>query len=128
MMRFDRKEQWAATEFARATNPDHEPMGAPSSSFGMTEEARDSRFHTLTAAPRIVKQPQGLDYQGRYPEAAHAATHIGADTKDARKQMDEGAGAIVVPLVFGVAALVAVPLLWHLIASSWPRVSALLGL
>ena len=103
-------------------------LTGPSSAYGMLDDERDSRFNTLTAAPRIVKQPQGLDYQGRHPDAAHAATYIGADTKDARKQMDEGAGAIVVPLVFGVAALVAVPLLWHLIASNWPRVSALLGL
>ena len=28
---------------------------------------------------RLIKQPLGLDYQGRHPEAAHAATAEGAD-------------------------------------------------
>ena len=31
------------------------------------------------AQARLIKQPLGLDYQGRHPEAAHAATAEGAD-------------------------------------------------
>ena len=72
MIRFDRHSDWAATQFAKATDPDHEPMSAPrvtgpSSSFGLTDEDRAERSAILTAAPRIVRN--GLDYQGRYPSA-----------------------------------------------------------
>ena len=42
----------------------------------------------------------GLDYQGRFPQAAEAATEVGADDPL------EGAGVIVTPVV--VLALIAV--------------------
>lgn len=44
-------------------------------------------------------QRNGLDMQGRFPEAAHAATDVGHDDM-------EGAGVIVTPVV--VLALIAV--------------------
>lgn len=47
----------------------------------------------------MAKICKGLDMQGRYPEAAHAATDIGHDDM-------EGAGVIVTPVV--ILALIAV--------------------
>lgn len=44
----------------------------------------------------------GLDYQGRFPQAAEAATEVGADERNEI----EGAGVIVTPIV--VLALIAV--------------------
>lgn len=114
----------------------------PSSAYGLTDEWRDSRHDLLTAAPRITPAcvtndcnqgrkecptPRVCAYErNQHPEAAHAATYIGTDTKDARKQMDEGAGALLWPLGFALLMLVIYG--WSLIASNWPRLAALLGL
>jgi hypothetical protein len=32
--------------------------------------------------PTVRRLPKGLDYQGRYPEAAEAATEVGADDEE----------------------------------------------
>jgi hypothetical protein len=39
-------------------------------------------FPDMPAAPPPRRQLQGLDYQGRHPEAAHAATDMGVDRDD----------------------------------------------
>ncbi|MBQ1761916.1 MAG: hypothetical protein IIZ92_03330 [Aquincola sp.] len=45
-------------------------------------------------------RPMGLDQQGRYPEAAHAATEVGAD-----EGKEPAASAAVVIVVFALAIL-----------------------
>lgn len=51
----------------------------------------------------MSKLPQGCDYQGRHPEAAEAATEIGAD------DLPEAVGRVVVfgAVVIAVIAVVA---------------------
>jgi hypothetical protein len=51
--------------------------------------------------PTVRRMPKGLDYQGRYPEAAEAATEIGID------DAPESLGKLVV-LGLGIVALVGV--------------------
>jgi hypothetical protein len=49
--------------------------------------------------PTVRRLPKGLDYQGRYPEAAEAATEVGAD------DAPESLGKLVV-LGLGIVCLV----------------------
>jgi hypothetical protein len=58
-----------------------------------------------------VWRPQGCDQQGRYPEAAHAASEL--DDYDPRPI--PGAGPVAW-LVLGVVALLAVAAGWHVVA------------
>ena len=51
--------------------------------------------------PTVRRMPKGLDYQGRYPEAAEAATEVGID------DAPESLGKLVV-LGLGVVVLVGV--------------------
>jgi hypothetical protein len=62
-----------------------------------------------------VRLPLGCDYQGQWPQAAEAATEIGADDDPPR---DEGIGAIAWPLL-SVMAICAVVLVAHVGARLW---------
>lgn len=53
------------------------------------------------------KPPKGLDQQGRYPEAAEAATEVGVGTDDT----PEALGAVVVMAVLVIVVLVAISFL-----------------
>ena len=54
------------------------------------------------------KPPKGLDQQGRYPEAAEAATEIGADTDEGPEALGSIVlmGAIIVAVVGVIAFFV----------------------
>ena len=54
------------------------------------------------------KLPNGLDQQGRYPEAAEAATEIGADTDESPEALGSIVlmGVIIVAVVGVIAFLV----------------------
>lgn len=58
--------------------------------------------------PTVRRMPKGLDYQGRYPEAAEAATEIGID--DAPESLGKLVvlGLCVVVLVGAIALAVGV--------------------
>ena len=56
----------------------------------------------------VKKLPKGLDYQGRHPEAAHAATEIDNLEKDIQAGVREAVVAVCVAAVaMGVGLLVA---------------------
>ena len=59
-------------------------------------------------------RPMGLDHQGRYPEAAHAATEIGADDNDASPT--SSAAAVI---VFGAVVLLAILATVHIAANAF---------
>jgi hypothetical protein len=44
----------------------------------MKDETTTYLFEDSTE-PTVRRMPKGLDYQGRYPEAAEAATEVGVD-------------------------------------------------
>lgn len=67
-------------------------------------EPRNPYRETIPWTPR---RPLGTDQQGRYPEAAEAATDVGQE--DPR----EGSGAIVVPVLTLILALAATLLALH---------------
>lgn len=58
-------------------------------------------------------RPMGLDQQGRYPEAAHAATEIGAD--DGKEPASQAAAVIV----FGVVVVLAILATVHIAANAF---------
>ena len=62
---------------------------------------------------RRARIPLGCDAQGRFQEAAEAATDIGADTDEAT--MGEGGGVILWPL-----AVLALAFVVWLTATFWP--------
>lgn len=59
-------------------------------------------------------RPLGLDHQGRYPEAAHAATEVGADDNDPAP-----ASTAAAVIVFGVVVLLAILATVHIAANAF---------
>ena len=53
--------------------------------------------------PTVRRLPKGLDYQGRYPEAAEAATEVGADDEEQADLVF--LGAVVAILVVTIIAM-----------------------
>ena len=93
MIRIDNAQQWADTR-----------LTGPSSAHGLDDAERDERHDMLTAAPKIVRN--GLDYQGRAPEAAHAASEYEDDTGDAGEGIVRAIGWAILAWCLVAAILV----------------------